>query len=362
MAISHIAAPRDAAARAAPLPAPSWLAPVAAALVYPALLRAAYAALDQPAGGLQWADRCGDLCLFALAIAGAYAVPILALWQALRASAQPHDLLVARRLSRITHLAFAAPPLYTLLGVVTALLHIGGLDVVAWTVLWGAVAVHSLRRPQECETTAPGTELPVLRSFHGIVALTVILMFLTAHLANHVLALWTPQLHERVMRTLELWYRDRVVEPALVALMVCLVLSGLTLAWQRIGSRPQDGFRTLQTLTGTYLAAFIVSHLCAVFLLARWEQHISTDWAWASGAPAGILGDPWNIRLLPHYSIAVWAAITHAGLGARQVLRAHGVAGQRADRVAFGMSALGAVASLLISCALIGLHLGEISL
>ena len=361
MATESIPASPDVASRAASLPDLSSCALIAAALAYPALLDAAYAALDRHARLGQWSDRVGECCFFTLAMAGAYAVPVLALWVARRAIGQLESPGANERVQRVAHLAFAAPPLYTLVGVVTALFHIGGLDVLAWILLWGAVAVHIARSPREAKTITPPGRSPFLRSFHGSIALTIIVIFLAAHFANHVLALWTPQLHERVMRTLEVWYRNRAVEPALVMLIVCLVASGLVLAWSHIGRSPQDGFRTMQTLTGFYLAAFIVSHLCAAFLLARWEQHIPTNWAWASGAPAGILGDRWNIRLLPHYSIAVWAAITHAGLGARQVLRAYGVAARRADRVAFAMSVFGAAVSLLISSALVGLHLGEIS-
>ncbi len=117
------------------------------------------------------------------------------------------------------------------------------------------------------------------------------------------------------------------------------------------------GFGTLQTLTGFYLAAFIASHLVAVFVMARWLENIPTDWNFASGAPVGLLKDPWNVRLIPHYSVAVWAVIAHVGLGARGVMRAHGTADRIADRFAWATIGVGAIVSALISAALLGVHL-----
>ena len=39
----------------------------------------------------------------------------------------------------------------------------------------------------------------------------------------------------------------------------------------------------------------------SVFLFARTYLGIDTGWGFATGAPTGIVKDPWNIRLLPHY-------------------------------------------------------------
>jgi hypothetical protein len=60
-----------------------------------------------------------------------------------------------------------------------------------------------------------------------------------------------------------------------------------------------DLFGTLQTAAGIYLAIYLVSHMVAVFVLGRTVMKVDTDFLFATGAPAGLLHDPWNVRLIP---------------------------------------------------------------
>jgi hypothetical protein len=95
-----------------------------------------------------------------------------------------------------------------------------------------------------------------------------------------------------------------------------------------------DFFGSLQTASGAYLAAFIVSHLTAVFVLGRWALEVDTNWDFAIGAPAGMMGDAWNVRLVPHYSLAVFLLFTHLSCGLRVVLLAQHVSPTAAGRLA----------------------------
>ena len=72
-----------------------------------------------------------------------------------------------------------------------------------------------------------------------------------------------------------------------------------------------------------------------------------------------MLHDPWNVRLIPHYSLAVWLVITHAGLGARMVLLSHGRSRAVADRVAWALCGFGLVVSLIILAALLKVHVPQ---
>ena len=90
----------------------------------------------------------------------------------------------------------------------------------------------------------------------------------------------------------------------------------------------------MQTSTGAFLTAFIVSHLNSVFILGRAVTKVDTTFLWASGAPVGLLPDAWNVRLIPHYSLGVWFISAHMGLGLRGVLLAHQVLPSVADRAA----------------------------
>jgi hypothetical protein len=77
---------------------------------------------------------------------------------------------------------------------------------------------------------------------------------------------------------------------------------------------------------------------------------------WASGAPAGLLPDPRNVRLISHYSLGVWFVIGHMGLGLRGVLLAHRVSPGVADRAAWAVGALGAAIALTITVAQLSVH------
>jgi len=96
---------------------------------------------------------------------------------------------------------------------------------------------------------------------------------------------------------------------------------------------------------------YIVSHLIAVFVLGRIFQGVDTTFAWASGAPTGLLLDSWNVRLIPHYSLAVWFVVTHIALGVRVILIAHGISLIAVNRVAWASCAAGFVLSFVITLA-----------
>jgi hypothetical protein len=150
-------------------------------------------------------------------------------------------------------------------------------------------------------------------------------------------------------------YRAAPVEPVLVMLLLFQVASGLRLAWRWSGLG-NDVYRIFQIGSGAYLSAFILAHMNSAFISARAVHKIETDWSWASGAPAGLIHDAWNIRLLPHYALGVFFVIGHLSSGLRVVMLAHGVRRAVADRVwAAGLTA-GAVISAAIVCALCGLR------
>ena len=327
------------------------------ALLYPLFLRSAYGSVHLLESSGSRANSIGLILAYIAALALAFSVPIVAALSARRLARLPVAIANSGRWLRLSHLAFAAPPLYTAIGVLTYVAGVGDLDFAVWILVWGMILILAVYSPSK---TASNQIRPVrnrLKIFHGIAALTVLMTFVIAHHANHVLALWTPELHGRVMKTLEVFYRQELVEPLLIVVMILLIATGLSMAW-RYTAASQDGFRTLQTLTGIYLAVFITSHLTAVFVMARWLEHIRTDWAFASGAPIGLIKDPWNVRLIPHYAIGVWAVVTHVGLGARGVIHAHSGSVRAGDLTAVVMTGLGAILSALITVALLGVHLG----
>ena len=68
------------------------------------------------------------------------------------------------------------------------------------------------------------------------------------------------------------------------------------------------------------------------------------------------MGDPWNVRLLPHYSLAVFLLSAHVACGLRAVLLGHRARLSVANRVGGVVIALGAAVALTITLAMLGLH------
>ena len=89
-------------------------------------------------------------------------------------------------------------------------------------------------------------------------------------------------------------YRSPLIEPLLVTLMLSQVASGFHLAL-RWSTSARDFYRTFQVASGLYLSFFILGHMNSVFLYARTYLRIPTGWAFATGAPTGLIHDAWNI-------------------------------------------------------------------
>jgi hypothetical protein len=332
-----------------------WSIPALAAFAYPYFVMALYNsgqllshASDTSSMLVAW------LAMF-VAVVLTYGVPAISLAVAVALGRLDTLSRAQLRVRRLAHLAFASPSLFVFIGVVFYLLGSANGDYLFWALLWiAALALIVGSTGAEAATAADAAASPPawLRISHGSSALAIVLIFLAWHLLNHMTALWSFDTNEVMMKVLRKWYRSDIVQPILVALFVYQVVTGVVLLWRHTG-RNADFFRTLQTATGALLTAFIVSHLNAVFVLGRSVSQVDTTFSWAGGAPNGLLADAWNVRLIPHYSLAVWLVITHAGLGLRMVLLNHRTSRVLANRVGWALCALGLVLSLIILAALL---------
>lgn len=313
--------------------------PVAAALLYPWALRAFHGA----------AATEGLTLVAGAWLAAAFALPLSCLALALSRAGQRS---VATR--RLAFAGLAAPPLFVLIGVLAGLLHSPVKDVWLWSVLWIGLGLATTLG-KFAETEREPRSWPRLRVAHGVAAV-LILLFVAFHLFNHLTGLLGPEAHARLMKLGRVVYRSPFVEPVLVILLLLQVLGGLTMAW-RCSARPLDLARAIQVGSGAYLAAFILTHMNSAFVSARTVHHIQTDWAWATGAPDGLLRDVWNIRLVPHYALGAFFVVAHLVCGLRQVLLAHGVRREFVNGL-WGAGLAGAAAlSAAITAGLCGVRL-----
>jgi len=254
------------------------------------------------------------------------------------------------------HLAFASPPLFTALGVALYLMH-SSIDHVAWALIWLPIVVVTIIGARRRVAVGSGsrTQLASLRGAHGLSAIAILTVFLAPHVTNHLTAIWSTDLHKAVMDGLRVVYRQNAVQSILVGLFLLQIVSGIVLLRRRIGA-PDDTLGSLQTASGAYLAAFIASHLMAIFILGRQFLQIDTNWDFAVGAPAGLMGDPWNVRLIPHYSLAVFLLCAHVACGVRAVLLSRQVTLRTANRASGAVMIPGALIALTITLAMLGLH------
>jgi len=303
---------------------------------------------------MAWAALSSFLLLAAIAappVAGIYAF-----WKIGSAVSLSAAAIRARGLALIS---VAAATLYTTLGVVLAIAHNPVSDLIVWPILWVAASAILLWDRRETYTDAqvrmPSLH-PRVRFAHGVSAALIVCIFLAMHLTSHLSALWSLEAQHLLMDTFRHIYRAGLVEPTLVGLMFFQMGTGTVLVWQYIG-REVDLRRTLQIASGAYLLFYIPGHMNSVFIYARAIEGIPTDWNFATGAPTGLLPDAWNIRLLPHYLLAVFFVVTHLVLGARIIALARHVSVKVSDRLALAGIAGAAILAVAIMVGMTGVHL-----
>jgi hypothetical protein len=334
-----------------------WPVPAIAALFYPAALFALYRSFDLYRDSAQASDRLLSAVAVGASLLLVYGVAAVAFAVAYHLGRVRDP--SSRRARMTAHLAVASPPLFTLIGVAFYLMGVPNGDYVLWGLTWIVLAVLTVAGSRTSAATKREPHRlvsPALRTAHGISAVTILVIFLMPHIANHLTAIWSVDAHMTVMRALRQVYRAELVQPLLVVLFIFQIASGLVL-WRGRMTVDAELFGTLQTAAGIYLAIYLVSHMIAVFVLGRMVMQVDTDFLFATGAPAGLVHDPWNVRLIPHYSLAVWALFIHLGCGLRGVLLAHRASVSAANGSAWAMVGLGAAIAATIILSMCRLHI-----
>lgn len=312
------------------------LIPALAAIGYPFLLDAFHGVVGAPGTPSSPSTIVAAAALLACILA----VPALGLVFATR----KHGGTSARRLA---YACVAAPTIYVFLGVVQSMAGSILSDELVWCLLWFGAACWVWSGSHASAAAHPAPAVARWRIAHGISG-AIILLYVGFHILNHLFGLIGPDAHATVMDLGRKVYRAPVIEPLLVALLLFQVASGLYLAW-RWSVSALDFHKTFQIASGFYLSVFILGHMNSVFLYARTYLGIATGWAFATGAPTGLIHDAWNIRLLPHYLLGVFFVLAHLNSGLRVVLIAHGTDRTMADRIWIaGAAASAAVASAII--------------
>jgi hypothetical protein len=328
--------------------------PLLGALIYPALTAGLYASG-------RWASAHPSLISYLVVLAGllaVFSVPFYGFVAAYRIGRLAAPTVGEHFMRVLYHLVAASPPLFGAFGMASVMLGSSYGDYVAWFVVWTAIAVYAYDRTVDSRPFIPRVlARPALRVSHGTSAAILILIFIAAHLGNHMTAIWSLDAHSMILKTLRLWYRTEFVEPLIVTLLLFQAVSGLTLLLARLGEQ-SDLYRVIQTVTGTYLAVYIPAHITAVFVLGRWFYGIDTGTGFVF-LKHGYFPSLFNIRFIAHYWLAAFAVITHAGSGLRNILLAHHASCVIANRTLVAVAITGFVVATTIALALCGVHLAS---
>jgi hypothetical protein len=146
-----------------------------------------------------------------------------------------------------------------------------------------------------------------LRQLHFFSALAIG-SFLLVHLGNHIVGLRGQDHHIAYMTSARHFYRQAIVEPILLLLLIWQATSGLRMV-ARSWSTRSGGIAWLQALSGIYLALFLCVHVGAV-LSGRAVLGLDTDFRFAA---AGFHVPSWQWFFAPYYFLAVFCLIAHVG-------------------------------------------------
>ena len=329
------------------------LASPLAALLYPFALEGFNTSVTRIAAGaytLSWLSAAACLAL-------AFAVSLIAVLAAMSFSEIGDPTVAQLRAKRTALVAVAAPTLFTFVGVVLTMLHDPVPDTWLWVACWAIALALLLRSDNSVPAVLAPRPIPApLRVAHGVSALALVMIFLALHIANHLMFPAGAETYDAVMKVFRHVYRNDILQPLVVALFLFQVGTGLFFVW-RLTAAPSDRFRTFQIASGVYLAFYVLGHMDSVFIFARTYLGIDTGWGFATGAPAGLVKDPWNIRLVPHYWLGVFFVLAHLAAGARVVIMAHGVSKTFADRFMVGSAVVAGIVATVIMLGMCGIRI-----
>jgi len=151
----------------------------------------------------------------------------------------------------------------------------------------------------------------MLRKIHRTSAV-ILLVFIIAHLTNHLAALQGVETHTTMLRALRTFYRNPIAETVLLLAALLQVVTGLVLAYR--GRHTRRGFwPRLQIWSGIAIAAFLLQHVPAV-MVGRYLQQLDTNFYFAA---AVLQGGLYKYYFFPYYFAGLSAVFVHLAAALR---------------------------------------------
>ena len=180
-----------------------------------------------------------------------------------------------------------------------------------------------------------------VRKIHYVSGL-VITVFVGLHLFNHAVSVFGADKHITLMNALRPLYRNKFIEPVLLAAVLTQIVSGLKLFSVRRKTATSN-YDKLHIWTGLYLAVFFVIHLGAVFS-GRLLLHLDTNFYFGV---AGLNTFPFNLFFVPYYGLAVISFFGHvASIHSKKMTQS--IFGVTPDNQSLAIVVLGVILTLFL--------------
>ena len=147
--------------------------------------------------------------------------------------------------------------------------------------------------------------MPSIRKLHSTNA-KLLIVFIVAHLANHLIALTGIENHLSTMEALRLVYRLPMIEWLLLILFASQIILGLLLARKRW--KPKTPWARAQLISGLIVGFFLTQHIGALLNVRFAFIDLDTNFYWAASVATTW---PLNLYFIPYYFIGVAAIFIH---------------------------------------------------
>lgn len=155
------------------------------------------------------------------------------------------------------------------------------------------------------------------KNVHRISAIFLI-VFVIAHLGNHLVAAWGPTAFGDYLSIVRSAYRRPYVEAAIIILLIVQAASGLSLAVRR--TEPRNAVSWIELISALIFLPFIIVHLAAV-AVTRYFFQIDTDFYWVAEMMKDTPARPYIIAF---HALGVIAVTVHIGAGLNYLAKAIG--------------------------------------
>jgi hypothetical protein len=135
----------------------------------------------------------------------------------------------------------------------------------------------------------------------------IVSIFVIAHLFNHSMAWFGIAIHQQILETFRIIYRQPIVEIGLISCFLFQAFSGVNLIFRLRKKEEKTIFEKVQIYSGVILGLFIIQHIAAT-IGQRLYFKFDTNFYFASRV---VLQNPIKWFFIPYYILGIMSFATH---------------------------------------------------